>query len=125
MFASYPNSWSSSFQVYGTRKVLNYLFDFYCRTVDYYNLPDNCILETTSNPLWVAAVYTRMAQRDKEAADNPENGRLVNGHEKSHIMRATALLVLLNSDKYVMNYSVFYFLLSVDVDAHITTGSCE
>ncbi|XP_031569810.1 uncharacterized protein LOC116304243 [Actinia tenebrosa] len=66
------------------------------RTINYYNLQDNTILETTSNPFWVTTLYSNMRRREQEAASNPEDARLCFQAQKSYIRRCMAIGLLLN-----------------------------
>jgi len=69
----------------------------FCRTIGFYNIQDNAILETTNNPLWAAAIYYRLREVEKDAATNQANdARAGRGLEQSCIQKYMALGILFN-----------------------------
>ena len=76
--------------------------NFY-RTVGFYNIQDNAILETTSNPFWAAAIYYRLREVERDAANQPDDARTGRGLEQSSIQKFMALGILFNGgNKYVL-----------------------
>lgn len=76
--------------------------NFY-RTVGFYNIQDNAILETTSNPFWAAAIYYRLREVERDAANQPDDARTDRGLEQSSIQKFMALGILFNGgNKYVL-----------------------
>ena len=69
--------------------------NFY-RTVGFYNIQDNAILETTSNPLWAATIYYRLREVERDAANQPDDARTGRGLEQSSIQKFMALGILFN-----------------------------
>lgn len=72
----------------------------YSRTINYYNLQDGMILETTSNPFWVTTLYSNLKRREQEAAANPGDARLCAQAQTSIIHRYMAIGLLLNGTGY-------------------------
>ena len=73
------------------------------RTIGYYNVQDNSILETTSNPFWAAAIYCRLREVEANAVNNPEDPRVDRGLEQSAIQKYMALGILFNGNKSVID----------------------
>ena len=69
------------------------------RTVGFYNIQDNAVLETTSNPLWAAAIYYRLREVERDAANHPDDGKSQRGIEQSFIQKYMALGILFNGGK--------------------------
>ncbi|XP_067658786.1 uncharacterized protein [Haliotis asinina] len=67
------------------------------RSVAHYNLTDGTILETTSNPFWVACINIKMVEVERERASHPHDYGVQKWTHKSHIRKRTILSVLLNS----------------------------
>lgn len=68
----------------------------YNRTVGFYNIQNDAILETTSNPLWAAAIYYRLREVERDAADRVDDPRAARGLEQSLIQKYMALGILFN-----------------------------
>lgn len=66
----------------------------YHRTVGFYNIQDNDILETTSNPLWAAAIYYRLREVERDFANQPDDQRTRRELEQSSIQKFMALGIL-------------------------------
>lgn len=74
-----------------------HLLDNHFRTVGFYNIQDNAILETTSNPLWAATIYYRLREVERDAAANQlDDARTTRGLEQSVIQKYMALGILFN-----------------------------
>ncbi|XP_070207076.1 uro-adherence factor A-like isoform X2 [Littorina saxatilis] len=69
------------------------------RSVAHYNLPDGAILETTSNPIMVAMIYTKMIEIERERDAHPDDIGVQRWTHKSHIKKQTLLSVLFNAKK--------------------------
>ena len=70
-----------------------------CRSVAHYNLQDGSILETTSNPFWVACLYIKAAEVKQEQEGNPGNEDIQKWTIKSIPKKYTLIGLLLNSKK--------------------------
>ncbi|KAJ7363391.1 hypothetical protein OS493_009543 [Desmophyllum pertusum] len=66
------------------------------RTVGFYNIQNNAVLETTSNPLWAVAIYYRLREVERDAANHADDPRAGRGLEQSSIQKYMALGILFN-----------------------------
>ena len=87
-------NFSYSFTFISSIKV-NLLF----RSVAHYNLPDGAILETTSNPLMVSMINTKIIEVDRERDANPNDPGIQKWTNQSKAKKVTLLSVLFNSSK--------------------------
>ena len=71
---------------------------FFKRTVGFYNIQNNAVLETTSNPFWAATIYYRLREVEKEhgGANLTDDLRASRGLEQSSIQKYMALGILFN-----------------------------
>ncbi|XP_048250715.1 uncharacterized protein LOC124139141 [Haliotis rufescens] len=67
------------------------------RSVAHYNLTDGTILETTSNPFWVACINIKMVEVERQREAHPHDIGVQKWTHKSYIRKRTILSVLLNS----------------------------
>jgi hypothetical protein len=75
---------------------------FYIRSVAHYNLEDGTILETTSNPFWVACLYIKASEVKQEQEGNPNNEEIQKWTQKSLPKKFVLIGLLLNSKKYAI-----------------------
>ena len=68
----------------------------YDRTIGFYNIQDNAVLETTSNPLWAATIYYRLREVERDGANRADDPRAARGLEQSLIQKFMALGILFN-----------------------------
>lgn len=68
----------------------------YDRTIGFYNIQNNAVLETTSNPLWAATIYYRLREVERDAANRADGPRAARGLEQSLIQKFMALGILFN-----------------------------
>lgn len=80
----------------------------YNRTVGFYNIQNNAVLETTSNPLWAVAIYYRLREVERDAANHADDPRAGRGLEQSSIQKYMALGILFNGgNKWVNQISTY------------------
>ncbi|XP_053394593.1 uncharacterized protein LOC123545094 [Mercenaria mercenaria] len=67
------------------------------RSVAHYNLEDECILETTSNPFWVTCLYIKASEVKQEMEGNPNDKQVQSWTQKSLPKKYTLIGLLLNA----------------------------
>jgi len=93
------------------------------RTIGFYNIQDNAILETTNNPLWAAAIYYRLREVEKDAATNQANdARAGRGLEQSCIQKYMALGILFNGGNNPEQQQTPYFEELDQLYEHLQTA---
>ncbi|XP_013414553.1 uncharacterized protein LOC106176633 [Lingula anatina] len=69
------------------------------RSVGHYNIQNGSILETTSNPFWVACIYTKLREVEQQRDQQLTDKRTQQWTHKSIIRKYTLIQVLFNSNK--------------------------